>query len=432
MTVMSLRNLVRLGTLVFAGTGLVVCANANPLYGDGGVSPFYSWSQAVPAVPGTVLRKEPLSKKAYPHANSAERLLYVSTDGIDSKTPIVVSGQIYLPIGKAPKGGWPIMTWGHPTVGVADVCAPSWTGYSAPEALMVDTWLAAGFAVVATDYQGLGTEGPHPYLLFRPEGYGVLDAARAALKAYPGQVANKIIPAGFSQGSGAALGAAWLAPTYAPDLKVLGAVATGLVVETSYPGPAPQVEGPAFTGDDGGPETAFQMLFLIGTAPALDSAFDPKAVLLKAGEPLLKTAQTGCFDAVIGQAMANKLDYREQAGTTNIYDPAYEATIHKIEVTSPFDNARFTMPILTLTGLADEPAPISRQYNFISAMCTAGSTVEWHYYPHQTHSSTVNTSLPEALRFAKALSDGQAVSGNCADLVPPGPTQTPDPALTHN
>lgn len=423
-------QMLRLFCCIFAAClGLVGTASANPLYGDGGVSAFYTWTKTVPHRPGTLLRKESMSAQPYPHAASVERILYTSTDGVDSRTPVVVSGLLLLPQGQMPKGGWPIMTWGHPTVGVADVCAPSWAGYRPADDLMMDTWLAAGFAVVATDYQGLGTDGPHPYLLFRPEGYGVLDAARAALKAYPSQLANKVIPAGFSQGSGAALGAGWLAPTYAPDLKVLGVVATGLVVETKTPGKAPQVEAPAFTGDDGAIEAAFQMLFLIGTAPALDKQFDPNAMLLKAGEPLLKTAQTACFGDVIGAAMANKLNYRDQPGTTNIYAASYADTIHKIEAASPFDNAHFTMPVLTLTGLADEPAPTSRQYNFISAMCYAGSNVEWHYYPGQTHYSTVNASLPEALAFAHKLVTGAPVAGNCAELVPPGPTQAPAPGV---
>lgn len=416
------KRLLALAVWVFAALS-ATAAMADPLFGDGGVSAFYSWTGKVPTQPGTFLRKEAMDAAPYVQASVAERILYSSRDAFDKNRAIVVSGRLFLPKGTPPKGGWPVMSWGHPTTGIADACAPSWKGDGADEIAMIDAWLAAGFAVVATDYQGLGTEGPHPYLLFKPEGIGILDAARVALKMYPGKLANKIVTAGFSQGSGAALGAAWLAPGYAPDLKLVGAIATGLVVETNHPGAAPQVATPPFADEDGSIEAAFEMLFLIGTAPALDKSFQPESALLPAGRSILKTTQTSCFGSVVREAVKDKLDYRDVPGTTNIFTADYAKIVEHIEQASPFENAHFTVPILTLTGLADEWAPISRQYNFISAMCYAGTTVEAHYYPGETHDSAVNASLPETLRFAKAVVTGAPVTGNCSTLVPP--QQTP-------
>ena len=45
---------------------------------------------------------------------------------------------------------------------------------------LLQRWLKAGYAVVRTDYEGLGTPGVHPYLVGRSEGRSVLDAVRAA------------------------------------------------------------------------------------------------------------------------------------------------------------------------------------------------------------------------------------------------------------
>ena len=45
---------------------------------------------------------------------------------------------------------------------------------------MVQTLLDAGYVVAATDYEGLGTPGLHPFLVGESEGRSVLDAARAA------------------------------------------------------------------------------------------------------------------------------------------------------------------------------------------------------------------------------------------------------------
>jgi hypothetical protein len=45
---------------------------------------------------------------------------------------------------------------------------------------LTDQVLDDGWALVATDYVGLGTESPHPYLIGQGEGRSVLDAVRAA------------------------------------------------------------------------------------------------------------------------------------------------------------------------------------------------------------------------------------------------------------
>ena len=134
----------------------------DPAQGDGGVSAFYTWQDDIPDKPGTMLRQEPLdSELGLVNAGQQLRILYSSTDGIGGKAPVAVSGAVFLPEGTPPAGGWPLVAWAHGTTGVADVCAPSWRARSSYEnfyeAVVLSTWLTAGYAVVATDYQGLGT-----------------------------------------------------------------------------------------------------------------------------------------------------------------------------------------------------------------------------------------------------------------------------------
>src|SRR3954466_15989155 len=38
---------------------------------------------------------------------------------------VPVSGLVTLPSRRAPKGGWPVVSWAHGTSGIADACAPS-------------------------------------------------------------------------------------------------------------------------------------------------------------------------------------------------------------------------------------------------------------------------------------------------------------------
>ncbi len=95
------------------------------------------------------------------------------------------------------------------------------------DARYLNAWLQQGYAIVATDYQGLGTPGPHPYLAVRPEAYSVLDSVRAVLKRFP-DVANRIVVIGQSQGGGAAFATVGIASGYAPELGIRGSVATGV------------------------------------------------------------------------------------------------------------------------------------------------------------------------------------------------------------
>ncbi|MGH8447221.1 MAG: lipase family protein [Solimonas sp.] len=382
--------------------------------GDGGVSPFYAWSAAIPATPGRVLRQQALPREhALPHAASAERILYSSTDGVGAATPIVVSGVIYLPRGRPPAGGWPLLSWAHGTTGAADVCAPSWMKPPPLRRTLFDTWLARGYAVLATDYQGLGVAGPHPYLLYRPEAYGVLDIARAALRRYPQELANKIIVGGHSQGSGAALGAALLAAGYAPELNILGTIATGLVAQARDPGDAPQLPrhdyGPGYDAID----TAFVMLFLIGDVASLHPHLDLRDYVREAGLPLLAAAQRGCLPEMVEVALAQRLSIDKA------YTPAYPALIDEVVERGLFPDTHLRQPVFTVTGLADEDAPPSAQYNFISAMCHAGTQVESRYYPGETHNGAVGASLPDAIAFADRLLAGTAIAGNCANLEVP-------------
>jgi len=162
---------------------------------------------------------------ALKHARSNTLVLYRSTDAAGK--PDAVSGTITVPRGKAPKGGWPVLTWAHGTTGIGDGCAPSRDGGSAYSSYVypqLGQWLKAGYAVVRTDYQGLGTPGVHGYLIGTDEGRSVLDIVRAARRVVP-HLSKRVIIGGHSQGGHAALWAAALAKSWTPELKVAGTVA---------------------------------------------------------------------------------------------------------------------------------------------------------------------------------------------------------------
>ena len=83
----------------------------------------------------------------------------------------------------------------------------------------------AGYAVVQTDYQGLGTPGNHPYLIGEAEGRSVLDIVTAARQLDP-KIGKRFLISGHSQGGQSApLRRGRGSELGSPKLKLRGTVA---------------------------------------------------------------------------------------------------------------------------------------------------------------------------------------------------------------
>ncbi len=146
-----------------------------------------------------------------------------AVDGRD----IAVSGVVVVPTSATPKAGRPVVTWAHGTTGMGDQCAPLKQADAASAIPYVKQLVDAGYVVAATDYEGLGTPGVHPYLVGESEGRSVLDVARAARGLNGSGASDRVLVAGHSQGGQSALFAGELAASYSPELDMLG-VAVGV------------------------------------------------------------------------------------------------------------------------------------------------------------------------------------------------------------
>ncbi len=177
--------------------------------------------------PGDLIRSEPLASPL-PGA-AAWKILYVST-GLDGE-PIDVSGVVIAPTLPAPVQGRPVVAWAHPTTGVARNCAPSILKGVLDTIPHLPALMALDDVVVATDYPGLGTTGPHPYLVGVSEGRAVLDSVRAARQIPKAGAGSRFAAWGHSQGGHAALFAGQLAKSYAPELTLVGVAAIAPATE---------------------------------------------------------------------------------------------------------------------------------------------------------------------------------------------------------
>ncbi|NIC37082.1 alpha/beta fold hydrolase [Halomonas desiderata] len=386
-----------------------------PLVGDMELSTFYRW-EAMPAAPGVALRSEILQpQERMPAASEAFRILYSSVDQRWDSGLVPVSGTLFLPVGTPPEEGWPVLAWAHGTLGIADLCAPSWTGFRDRDAAYLDRWLEDGYAVVATDYQGLGGPGPHPYSYWQAEGTSVLDSIRAVQALKPRVLSDRVILAGQSQGGGAALGAAILASTYAPELNILGAVITA--PNSTFPdGP---IELP--------PRRSNTMFLSFATGGLREEGPQLDDILSAKGLELLSVARQGCTkDIALKARELNVESFQDLLAIT-----PEELELLRVPTTD-MPQASISFPLFIATGQADRTITPVRQHAVAAALCAAGNQVEWQVYEGMGHDGVMHGSLDDALAFAGSRLEAGDFASNCAALQPPGPPGERNPNALFN
>jgi pimeloyl-ACP methyl ester carboxylesterase len=208
----------------FAAAPIAPAANASP-------------KNALEHPAGTVVSAAPLRRNLWIPGTTAKayKLTYVTSD--PDGHPGLSTGEVFIPKGNAPAGGWPVISWAHGTSGLGDSCAPSVMGPAEPKRDFnyLHNWMKQGYAIVATDYYGLGTPGLPAYLNGRSEAHNVVDmvkAGRAFAAAHlppDEQLSKRWVVIGQSQGGGAAIYTARYATQFGgPGLDYLGAVGTGV------------------------------------------------------------------------------------------------------------------------------------------------------------------------------------------------------------
>jgi Secretory lipase len=359
---------------------------------DGG--DFYAAPDPVPDDEhGTLMRYQPVDGLDVGGA-TAWRIMYVS-ESLEGE-PIVVTGTALVPAGEAPTGGRPVLTIAHGTSGIADECAPS-KHPAATELSLMGPFVDAGYLVVLSDYEGLGTPGRHPYLVGESEGRGVLDAALAARQLPDADAGDQLSIFGYSQGGHGALFAGQLAANRAPDYELVGTVAG-----------APATELPIIFGAAGSlPIAGFLYMIIAGFAEAYPDA-DPALVLTPAGEAELPQVDRGCVSDVI----------RHFAGTPNaeLLKPGFAdvAPWADLEVANDPGRVATDSPILIVHSAADDvvPAPLSQV--LVQRMCAEGQVVERRVYDKgQSHVQAVPDAVSDAFAWLQQRAAGDEPVSTC-------------------
>jgi hypothetical protein len=343
---------------------------------------------------GTLVRYQPVDALDVGGA-AAWRMMYVS-ESLEGE-PIVVTGTALVPAGEAPAGGRPVLTIAHGTSGIADECAPS-KDPVATELSLMGQFVDAGYLVVLSDYEGLGTPGRHPYLVGESEGRGVLDGALAARELPDAEAGDTLSIFGYSQGGHGALWAGQLAADWAPDYELVGTVAG-----------APATELPVIFSAAGSlPIAGFLYMIIAGFAEAYPEA-DPGLVLTPAGEAELPQVDEGCVGEVI--------EHFADTPNAELLKPGLAEVEPWADLEAANDPGRVATdsPILIVHSAADNVVPATLSQLLVQRMCGEGQVVERRVYDKgQGHVEAVPDAVNDGFEWLQQRAAGGEPVSTCA------------------
>ncbi|MHC3464149.1 lipase family protein [Streptomyces flavovirens] len=393
---------------------------------------FYTPPAELPSADGALVRTEPLplglslpGLDGRPMPGTATRLMYKSTDS--TGRPVAVTGAYIEPSARwKGSGSRPLVALASGTMGQGDQCAPSLAlqhpltigegtlsiGY---DNLAVYRFLAAGAAVVVTDYAGLGTtDRLHTYVNRLDEGHALLDAVRAAHGVAGASVTDgsRVGLYGYSQGGGAAAAAAELQPGYAPDIELVG----------TYAGAPPAdltevmkgIDGSALAGALGWSINGF-----VQSDPSLRAVVDARTNAT--GKAALADTSTMCVgDAIFGYGFASSKKWTAD-GRSLAEIIAGEPKLQAVLAQQRIGTLRPSGPVRLATGVHDDIVPHKQARQLAVDWCRKGGEVTYDalVLPNLGDKILTNHLTPLLTDQGKAVSwltdrlDGKKATSNC-------------------
>ena len=355
-----------------------------------GLPAFYAVPKPLPTTKaGDLLKTEKVAAAGV--NGDVYRVMYVSTTVHNAPTP--VTGLVVVPKGAPPSGGWPVVTWGHGTNGMADKCAPSLNPADPQQAQLANLLLAHGWAVTASDYQGEGTPGLLPYIAGDSAARNVIDIVRAARQLPLGHVSVNYVVWGHSEGGQTAMYALKIGPTYAKDLHLKGVVA----------GAPPSQFNLIYVFLKGSPYRHY----LLMAAGGLNAAYGNKEapldhVLTPAGLKLLPLLDQYCSGGI-----AQHLSSVDIAAVTK-GDPFQDDLWRKVlDANDPQQfQSPSPIPLLMIQGGADEQIPPVSTKILAEHLCSIGQNLERWIYPGQSHAGVIGPSANDMAHWMTDRFDG--------------------------
>ncbi|MCH2415900.1 MAG: alpha/beta fold hydrolase [Acidimicrobiales bacterium] len=311
--------------------------------------------------------------------------------------PIEVSGLILAPDLNSEESR-PVLSVAHGTVGLADQCAPS-RQEPVANLELIRPFIEAGWVVVASDFEGLGSDGIHHYIVGESEARGVFDIVRAAKNIEGINADGPLVVWGHSQGGHAALHASqrWL--DLAPELNLVG-VAAG-APPSQFPLLRSFLQSGPFQG------------YLVMVGASFGSAYpelDYESLIKSEYLPLLEELEKGCTGHVF--EIFNPIPYEELVTVDDVFSlPDWNARLTENDT----NQRNVQVPTVILHGTDDEQIPFIASQLLLDQLCafSLSAPVELREYPGTNHGTSVTAYWDDLINWSNERISGAPANNQC-------------------
>jgi dienelactone hydrolase len=344
---------------------------------------------------------------------------------------VEASAMVAFPTDRQPDDGpREVLLLLHGTTGFTDACSPS---TDVPSQGLAALLASFGYFVVAPDYVGLKGLGEptgflHPYLVGQTTAIASLDAVRAAAN-LPSEerggwcLESEVVAFGGSQGGHAALWVDRLAPYYAREIELLGAVATvppadmlgqmDRAIEDAVNATGNTVAFLGTTASWYGVEDRLDEVFIDPYDTDIPEALGSTCDFGEIAPELTSTSdifQQELIDAAVDDTLASFAPW----GCITAENGLTTTSVARIEPESD------SYGVMYILGENDElvHTPIERQA--FESLCEQGMQMEFLECAGAGHGETTFFALPEILDFVEARIEGQTFdAANACELTGP-------------
>jgi fermentation-respiration switch protein FrsA (DUF1100 family) len=319
-------------------------------------------SRKLPRAPGVPISSQIVSA---PAINGTTYEVEYWSESWPADKLVKVTGLVIVPNGSPPAGGWPVVSWAHPTDGMTGNCAPSLDPDT--DIPNVNALLAEGWEVTSSDYLNENALAPTskkvlPYFVGEEAARNAIDIVRAARNMPTADAGSDYQVWGWSEGGQTALWVNNIASGYAPELTLKGVVATA---------PAAEVVDSLYPSLAANPEYWPLLLML---AEGISSTYGKTAapldqLLTKTGIKLIASAvkvEPQCLLGVLG-TVGGQYSYN-QVFLSQTLSPSWQLLLNES------DPANFTAagpaPVLIVHGSNDTTAPTSTSASLAQSLCS--------------------------------------------------------------
>lgn len=354
--------------------------------------------------PGDVLKLAPVNPKIMnvPVGIATYKLQYTSVD-LDNST---VPATAFLAFPYASQANqFKLVAFAHGTSGVFRGCAPS----TSSNLYDYDTWIPlvfAGYAVVGTDYVGLGNNyTSHKYIAAKANANDVYWSTVAAKKVFPQSLSQEWVSIGHSQGGGASWKLSEQEQVQAEETGYLGGIAVA---------PNTHIYDAVIEGlklDEGSSSNTLRESGSSSYVPSLYFAL--RAVYPDYTAPFLsdlakrriKLGERAQLCAAALPAVLHDLNSSQIISSDTL------SGVSKIkefqDLNAPAQGDKTSQPLLVIVGGNDTTVYPNITKEAYKHSCKAGNSLHLSIYPGLEHSAVFGASAPEWLDFIGRLFRGQ-------------------------